>query len=138
MGQRIKAVVLDSNRAELIEMIRRAPAGAEFAIEYGTPHTMEQRAKMRSLLRDIAAQVPWQGTKVPEEHWKNIFTAILKKETIYEAVNTVLVLSGESTRDMLAEEMSGMIDLMQSFGDEAGVKFKGDSVAQAREQSLEF
>lgn len=133
MGQRKKLVVLNSNRAEILEMLMNAPAGTEVEIKYGNPHTAEQRAKMRCMLRDIATQATWYGVSVPEEHWKNLFSAELKRELIYPGIHCGFVMSGEPTRDMSTEEMAGMIDLMHAFGIERGIVFREDAAPNPKD-----
>lgn len=127
MGERVKITVINSNREHLINMIRNAPSGTEIELKNGVPHTVEQRAKMRCMLRDIAKQCTWFGVKLPEDVWKNLFTAEVRRDLVFPDIHgSGYVLMGDSTKDMLVEEMGSMIDLMHAFGVEHDVKFKGD------------
>lgn len=135
MGERIKFTVINSNREQLINMIRNAPSGTEIEIRHGVPHTIEQRAKMRCMLRDISKQCTWYGVKFPEDVWKNIFTAEVRRDLVFPDIHGAgYVLMGDSTKEMLIEEMASIIDLMHAFGDEHGVKFKGDSLPSSNNQ----
>ena len=127
MSERFKITVINSNREELINMIRNAPSGTEIEITQGAPHTAEQRAKVRCMLRDIAKQCTWFDARLPEDLWKNLFTAEIRRDLLFpDLYGGGYVLMGDSTKGMILEEMGSMIDLMHAFGVENDVKFKGD------------
>jgi len=89
--------------------------------------TLEQNRLMWSMLGDIAKQVPWSVDGVLQyidaEDWKDIFTAALRQEMrVAQGINGGVVLLGRRTRRMTIAEMSGLIELMNSFCAERGIR----------------
>lgn len=91
--------------------------------------TLDQNAKLWAMLTDIAEQVPWSVDGrmqfIEPEEWKDILTAALKQELrVAAGINGGVVLLGRRTRNMTIKEMSDLIELMNVFGAERGVRFK--------------
>ena len=90
--------------------------------------TLEQNAILWCRLRDLSAQVPWwvDGRKVlldPDE-WKQICSAALRKhQRLARGIEGGWVMLGVSTRRMTKDEMGLLLDLIQAFGDQRGVKW---------------
>lgn len=90
--------------------------------------TLEQNAKMWAMLTDIAEQIDWvvdgRQQKLEPEEWKDILTAGLKQELrVAQGISGGVVLLGQRTRKMTVKQMSDLIELMNAFGAERGVRF---------------
>lgn len=91
--------------------------------------TLEQNAKMWAMLTDIARQIDWvvdgRLQKLEPEEWKDILTAGLKQELrVAQGISGGVVLLGQRTRKMTIKQMSELIELMNAFGAERGVRFR--------------
>ncbi|WP_148716472.1 recombination protein NinB [Chitinolyticbacter meiyuanensis] len=95
--------------------------------------TIDQNAKLWSVLTDIADQVNWHGQKLSKEDWKHVLTAALQKMRVVPAIDGAgFVALGMSTSRMTVAEMCELIELAQAFGAEHGVMW-GDDARQAME-----
>lgn len=88
--------------------------------------SLEQNARLWAMLTDISQQVDWYGQKLTPDEWKDVFTAALKKEKVVPGINGGFVVLGQSTSKMTKAEMTELQDLMEAFGAERGVLFKGE------------
>ena len=87
--------------------------------------SLEQNSRLWAMLTDISDQVEWYGRKLSPDDWKNIFTASLKKQDVVPGLDGGFVVLGVSTSKMTKAEMSDLQTLMEAFGVEKGVFFKG-------------
>ncbi len=85
--------------------------------------TLEQNAKMWSMLSDISKQVIWYGMKLQDEEWKDVLTASLKGQKTVPGMNGGFVVTGSRTSKMGIKEMSDVIELAYAFGAEHDVKW---------------
>ena len=87
--------------------------------------SLEQNSRLWAMLTDISEQVEWYGRKLSPDDWKNVFTASLKKQDVVPGLDGGFVVLGVSTSKMTKAEMSDLQTLMEAFGVEKGVFFKG-------------
>ena len=87
--------------------------------------SLEQNSRLWAMLTDISEQVEWYGRKLTPDDWKNVFTASLKKQDVVPGLDGGFVVLGASTSKMTKAEMSDLQTLMEAFGVEKGVFFKG-------------
>lgn len=80
-----------------------------------------QNNLMWSMLRDISAQVVWHGLTLSAEEWKWVFSAAVRHQKMVPGVTGGMVLIGFPTSGMSKQELSDMLDIMGSFGNEQGV-----------------
>lgn len=93
------------------------------------PRSVEQNAKLWATLAEVAEQVEWYGRKLDAESWKHIFSAALKKQDVVPNLDgTGFVVLGLSTSKMSVAEMRDMLELINAFCAERGVKLN-DRVA---------
>lgn len=90
--------------------------------------TLEQNSRMWAMLTDIAEQLPWSVdgklVYISKEDWKDLLTAALDGEMrVAAGINGGIVLLGRSTRKMTIQQMSDLIEMMQAFGAERGIRF---------------
>jgi hypothetical protein len=84
----------------------------------------EQNALLWSLLDQIAAQVTWHGQKLTADEWKDMATAALKRQRVIPGIDGGFVVLGSRTSRMTVAEMTELIDFLDAFGAQQGVKFK--------------
>ena len=89
--------------------------------------SLEQNSRLWAMLTDISEQVEWYGRKLTPDDWKNVFTASLKKQDVVPGLDGGFVVLGASTSKMTKAEMSDLQTLMEAFGVEKGVTFRGYS-----------
>ena len=84
----------------------------------------QANARMWAMLAETAPQVNWHGKKLGSEDWKNVFTASLKSMNVVPNLDgTGFVVLGQSTSKMTIAEMSDLMQLMEAFGAQQGVRF---------------
>lgn len=106
------------------------------AVGFGKPYVLEVREFTRTaeqnrllwaMLRDISEQVNWHGQKLSDTDWKHVFSAAMSQQRVVPNIDsTGFVVLGKGTSKMSVTEMSDMIELMQAFGAQHGVKFKDE------------
>ena len=96
-----------------------------FVVEIKPPtRSLEQNARLWSMLNEIAAQVEWYGRKLDSESWKHIFSSSLRKMDVVPNLDgTGFVALGLSTSKMSKRELSDLMELISAFGAEHDVKF---------------
>lgn len=101
--------------------------------ELAPSRTVEQNAKLWSMLHDIAKQVKWPVDGLmqymTEDDWKDILSAGLKKnQRVAQGVEGGFVILGVRTSKMKVGEMAELIEFIQYFGDEKGVVWTKDDL----------
>ena len=119
--KRTYKLVSDQVRAHCIDEIARAPLGKVVIVQDPT-RTLEQNALMWAMLADISAQVDWYGQKLTSEEWKDVFSAALKRQKVVPGLDGGFVVCGQRTSKMTKGEMSDLVELMNAFCAERGVK----------------
>ena len=114
-------LISDQVRAHCIDEIARAPLGKVVIVQDPT-RTLEQNARMWAQLADIAKQVDWYGHRLTSEEWKDVFSAALKKQKAVPGLDGGFVVCGQRTSKMTVAEMGDLIELMNAFCAERGVK----------------
>ena len=100
-----------------------APLGYVVEIKPAT-RTLEQNAKLWSMLHEVAQQVEWHGRRLDAESWKHVFSSSLKRmDVVPNLEGTGFVALGLSTSKMTKRELADLITLVEAFGAEHGVEF---------------
>lgn len=84
----------------------------------------EQNARMWAMLAEVSRQVDWYGRKLTPEDWKCVFTAAMKRQDVVPGLDGGFVAVGSYTSKMTKTEMGELMDLIEAFGAQQGVKFK--------------
>lgn len=85
---------------------------------------LKQNALMWALLTDVSRQVEWYGQRLSKEEWKDVVSASLRKPKVVPNIDgTGFVVLGMSTRHFSVKDMSLMIEAIQAFGAQQGVRF---------------
>ncbi|WP_295487944.1 recombination protein NinB [uncultured Pseudomonas sp.] len=90
--------------------------------------SLEANAAMWAMLTDISRQKQWVvngvQTYLEPEDWKDILTAALDSELrVAQGVSGGMVLLGRRTSKMSVKQMSDLLELIQAFGAEHGIRF---------------
>lgn len=85
--------------------------------------SLEQNARMWAMLGDVSRQVDWYGRKLTRKEWKDVFTASLSGQDVVPGIDGGFVVLGKSTSDMSRKEMAELLELIEAFGAQRGVKF---------------
>jgi hypothetical protein len=104
------------------QYIDAAPHGWVVRITPET-RTLEQNAALWAYLTDVSEQVDWYGNRLTPEEWKAVFSAALKKQKVVPGIDGGFVVCGQSTSRMGKAEFSEMLELIQAFGAQHGVRF---------------
>lgn len=101
--------------------IQSAPEGYVAIIRERT-RSLEQNARMWAQLEDISRKVDWYGQRLTKEEWKDVFSAALKRQKVVPGLDGGFVVCGQRTSNMGKREMSDLLELMNAFCAERGVK----------------
>jgi len=98
--------------------------GARYTVEVKeATRSNEQNSRMWAMLGDVSKQVVWHGRKLTPEEWKHVFSASLKRQDVVPGLDGSFVVLGLSTSKMTVREMSDLMELIQAFGAQRGVRF---------------
>jgi NinB protein len=112
------------DRQKASEIISKAPIGAHFSLREST-RTLPQNDLMWMRLRDVAEQVDWYGETLTDTDWKDMFTASLRRARIVRNIDgDGFVQLGLHTSALTIPEMTLLLDLLDAFGAQRGVKFR--------------
>jgi hypothetical protein len=120
------------------DMVKRGLPGGPVVVTLGRKkRTLDQNAKLWSMLRDVSRQVEWYGEKLTENDWKTVFTAALNKQRAVPGIGGGFVVLGISTSDMEKEEFSNLIELIYAFGADRDVQWSENALECYREYLTE-
>lgn len=120
-----------ADRERVSRWADKAPYGTRIEFK-AAKRTISQNDKLWASLTDVARQLPWHGIKLSPTDWKLIFLDALKRElrVVPNLDGTGFVNLGRSSSDLSREEMSNLIDLIDAWGTQHGVKFQDDEQPQ--------
>lgn len=102
--------------------IDKAPVG--WSVEFRPPtRTLAQNDRLYPFLQDIADQKEWEGKKRTRYFWKDLFTAALRGQELVRGLEGGLVAIGAHTSEMGVEEMSDLLQLVETWGAQNGIEF---------------
>lgn len=85
--------------------------------------SLQANARMWAMLSDISSQVIWYGQKLAAEEWKDVLTAGLKRQKVVPGIDGGFVVIGARTSTMTVKKMAELMELMEAFGAQQGVRF---------------
>lgn len=112
----------ERDRAKAHKWVDKVPLG--WTLVFKPPvRNPQQNARMWAFLDDIALQKEWDGKKRTSEEWKDLFTACLRQQEIVRGLEGGIVALGARTSEMSVEEMGNLLQLIETWGVQNGVKF---------------
>ena len=109
-------------RARAHALVERAPQGFVCKIEE-PKRTLEQNDRMWAMLTDISVAMPMGRRHTPDD-WKAIFMNACGWECQFvEGLDGRPFPKGFRSSQMTKSQMTALIDFIQSFGDENGVRW---------------
>jgi hypothetical protein len=118
-------------RAKAAAWCGRLPDGTRVTFA-GPKRTLPQNDRMWAMLTDVSEQATHHGLKLTPTDWKHLFTAALRRELrmVPNLTGDGFVQLGGRTSEMTTREMRDLIELIQAWGAQNGVRF-----ADEREQA---
>lgn len=105
-------------------------AGHQYVVEVKEKtRSVEQNARLWAMLTDVSRQVDWYGKKLTPEEWKDVFSAAHKKHKVVPGIDGGFVVVGASTSKMSVREMGELMELIEAFGAQQGVRFTAPEYA---------
>ncbi|EPM4790188.1 recombination protein NinB [Escherichia coli] len=90
--------------------------------------SLDQNRKLWACLGDVSRQVEWHGRWLDAESWKCVFTAALKQQDVVpNLAGNGFVVIGQPTSRMRVSEFAELLELIQAFGTERGVKWSDEA-----------
>lgn len=126
-----RAVVIlfgKQDRHRAIQWIERAPQRT--VVTFTEPlRSIDQNARMWSMLTDLSKQLRWHGQKLTPDDWKLVAMSGLNRELrIVPNMNgDGFVNLGHQTSKLSKGEMADLIEMISAFGAEHGVIFKAEA-----------
>lgn len=121
----------DKQRRMAVEKILKLPEG--WAVEFRPPNrSLDQNARMWSMLHDLSKQLEWGGVKLSPEDWKLVMLAGLGEEIrmVPNVERNGYVPLGVSTSKLSVARMRELIDFISYFGAQHNVTFKAETLAR--------
>ena len=124
MSRAIVQIKGPADRNLVVRWAGNVPEGT--TVEFRAPRrSLDQNALMWSLLQQISKQVDWYGQKLSSEDWKDVLTASLRRTRVVPGIDAgTLVPLGMRTSQMTKQELTELLELIQAFAAERGVKFR--------------
>lgn len=137
--ERIRSVLIEPTQAhQLLGSIWRAAkplllAGHRLHIDVRSDtRSLAQNRLLWQRLTDIAEQVSWHGATLTADDWKIMLTASVRKQRVVPNIEgDGFVVLGDHTSQMTVAEMTELLDLIDAFGSQRGVKFRDHETATA-------
>jgi hypothetical protein len=85
---------------------------------YELDRTPDQNRKFHAMVRDIANQMSWAGSRWSEEDWKRLFLGAKFGQPIVPSPfgHGICVMNAKRSRDLTAEQMAELIGEVEAFG----------------------
>lgn len=112
-----------ADKRKALTWVHRVPLGWTLVFKPPT-RSSDQNRRLWAFLDDIAAQKYWHGKKRTSEDWKALFSAALRGQEIVPNLDgNGFVALGARTSEMSPEEMSDLLQLIETWGVENQVQF---------------
>lgn len=106
------------------QLIRKGLESGPVVVTLGRKkRSTDQNRKLWAVLNDVSKQVVWHGQKLSQETWKHVFTAALEKQTVVPGIDGGFVMCGMSTSGMTKAKFCDLLEVIQAFGAEQGVRW---------------
>lgn len=122
MSRHIITLWNESDRERARKYIAQAPAGTRVEFK-ATKRSIDQNSRLWANLTDIAAQAMHNGRKYTPNEWKILFMHAIGREVKFlpGLDGKTFVPWGQSSSDLSKQEMTDLLEFMQSWAIENGV-----------------
>ena len=119
-------IYTEADRHRANKYVKDAPIGTRLEFKT-TKRSLPQNSLLWSMLSDIAAQKEHAGRKYTPNQWKVLMLNAIGQEVQFIPAldNKAFIPWGQSSSDLSREEMTALIDFMECWGAENGVRFHG-------------
>ena len=123
MARALVLIASDAEREKAIRWIRKAPWNTRVTFQE-PKRTLPQNDKFWAAMTDISRQLSWHGMKLAPEDWRLMFLAALGGEMriVPNLTGNGFVDLGRSSSKLDKEEFSNLLEIVQAFCAEHGVK----------------
>jgi hypothetical protein len=112
------------------DLIMRGLAGGKVVLTVGREgRNLDQNARLWATLNDVSNQVDWYGQKLSQDDWKHVFTAALEKQRVVPGIDGGFVMCGISTSKMSKQKFCDLLEIINAFGSEKGVRWSDPAIA---------
>lgn len=124
MSRHLITIYSDTDRARAANYIRVCPAGTRVEFK-AIKRSLPQNDLMWAMLTDVSAQAEHNGRKYTPDQWKIIFMAAIGREVqfIPSLDGKTFIPWGQSSSDLSRKEMTDLIDFIDAWGAQNGIKF---------------
>ncbi|OWW53108.1 hypothetical protein CCS08_21190 [Escherichia coli] len=124
----LRSPIHQQNAIQAIQQILPDPTKPIVVIIQERNRSLDQNRKLWACLGDVSRQVEWHGRWLDAESWKCVFTAALKQQDVVpNLAGNGFVVIGQSTSRMRVGEFAELLELIQAFGTEHGVKWSDEA-----------
>jgi hypothetical protein len=136
MSRALLVLTSDAIRKKAVDWISRAPEGTRIEFK-GARRSLDQNSRLWAMLTDVADQAAHNGRKYTTNEWKVLFLHACGREMQFiQALDGKTFLPfGQSSSDLSKEEMTALIDFIESWGAENGVVFHDQPPPAATEKA---
>lgn len=126
MSRHLITLYSDEDRARARTYVNSAPLGTRVEFK-ALKRSLPQNDLMWAMLTDVSAQKEHFGRKYSPDIWKLLFMDGLGRETKFVPAldGSTVVPIGQSSSDLSREEMTALIDFIDSWCAQNGVKLHG-------------
>ena len=124
----LRSPIHQQNAIQAIQQILPDPTKPIVVSIQERNRSLDQNRKLWACLGDVSRQVEWHGRWLDAESWKCVFTAALKQQDVVpNLAGNGFVVIGQSTSRMRVSEFAELLELIQAFGTERGVKWSDEA-----------
>lgn len=126
MSRHLITLYTEEDRKRARTYVNSAPLGCRVEFK-ALKRSLPQNDLMWAMLTDVSAQKEHFGRKYSPGIWKLLFMDGLGREVKFVPAldGTTVVPINQSSSDLSREEMTALIDFMDAWGAQNGVKFHG-------------
>ena len=129
MGRALLVIHGQTDRQRVAALAGKVPHGTRVEFK-AAKRTLPMNDKLWAMLTDISRQVEWHGRKLTPGDWKDVFTASVRNACVVPGIDPgTFVVLGLHTSDLSKDEFSDLLELMNAFAAERGVKFGDEDEA---------
>lgn len=130
MTRHLITIYSQADRDRAAKYVRVAPVGTRVEFK-AIKRSLPQNDRLWAMLTDVSAQKEHNGRRYTPDNWKVIFMAAIGREVQFIPAldGKTFIPFGQSSSDLSRAEMTALLDFIDSWGAQNGVKFHGPDEA---------